>query len=122
MTPNEYNILRMFANRDSVTVRQVAKHLQNSLDYSEYLCAGMTNAGLLTQCQDDSGKRPERAYRLTTKSQGILMGLWSGMEGNLRRRVARFRRVAAIVEERADRLGQMALSPKVSDEEENAVR
>ena len=105
MTPNEHVILRMFGGAESVTVRQVAEHMRNPVGYTKYLCAGMVNRDLLTECVDDSGTRPRRAYRLTPKSRAILADLWRGMAENLTRRVARFRRVAAIVEERADRLG-----------------
>ena len=116
MTPNEYVILRMFGGAESVTVRQVAEHMRNPVGYTKYLCAGMVNRDLLTECVDDSGKRPRRAYRLTPKSQAILADLWRGMVKNLRGRVARARRITAIVEERADRIEEMATAANVSDE------
>ncbi len=116
MTPNEYLILLLFDDTDTVTLRQVAKHLENPVGYTKYLCAGMVNRDLLTECVDDSGKRPRRAYRLTPKSQAILADLWRGMVKNLRGRVARARRITAIVEERADRIEEMATAANVSDE------
>ncbi|MCK4373954.1 MAG: winged helix-turn-helix transcriptional regulator [Candidatus Brocadiae bacterium] len=108
MTPNEYVILRFLGQKDCATVRQIAGHLRNSLGYSKYLCDGMVNDDLLEECVDDSGKKPVPAYRLTPKSRAILADLLHGMEDNLRQRVARFRQVAAVVEERAHRLGEMA--------------
>ena len=116
MTPNEHLILRLFDDTDTVTLRRIAEHMQNPVGYTKYLCAGMVNRDLLTECVDDSGTRPRRAYRLTPKSRAILADLWRGMAENLRGRVARARRVAAIVEERADRLGEMATAANLSDE------
>ena len=110
MTPNEYVILRMFGGAESVTVRQIAENMRNSIEYAKYLCAGMVSDGLLTECVDDSSAKPRPAYRLTPKSRDILADLWRGMEQSLRRRVARSRRITAIVEKRADRLGEMATS------------
>ena len=108
MTPNEYMILRAFGTRDRVTLREVAEHLRNANQYTRYLCAAMVNSGLLIECVDDSGEKPKPAYRLTPKSRDVLADLWRGMEDNLRRRVARFRRVAAAIEKRADDVGEMA--------------
>ncbi len=132
MSPNEFSILRVLAGGDHMTVRQVAEHLRNSEEYAKYICVKMVNRGLLEECVDDSGKKPRRAYRLTPRSWGIMADIWRGMEGNLRRRVARFRRVAGIIEERADRLGEASLevsadrlgemaSLDASDEEGGAV-
>ena len=50
MTPNEYVILRMFGDNDSVAVHHIAGHMRNSVKYTKYLCAGMVNAGLLAEC------------------------------------------------------------------------
>ena len=102
MTPNEYTILRMFADRDRTTVRQVAGHMRNADEYAKYLCGRMVNAGLPAERMDASEEKPVRAYRLTPESQDILADLCRGMEMNLRRRTGRFQRVAAIVEERAE--------------------
>ena len=121
MSQNESLILRFLGKRDHGTVRQIAEHLRDSDEYTRYLCDGMVNCGLLEECVDGSCKKPRGAYRLTLKSRAILADLWSGMEDNLRLRVARFRRVAAIVEERADQLGKMALSRDVYDHEEGAI-
>ena len=118
MTPNEYLILRMFADTDHITIQQVAERMQNSVEYAKYLCAGMVNCGLLVECTDDSGSNPVRACRLTPKSWSILTDLWRGMADNLRRRAARFYRVGAIVEGRADQLGEKesALRQKITNQ------
>ena len=122
MTPNEYVILRFLGDKGSVTVRQVALHLRNSDEYTRYLCAGMVKSGLLEELLDDSGKKPKRAYRLTPKSSDMLTDLWRGMEDNLRLRAARFYRVGAIVEGRANQLGEKARSFDLSDENASAPR
>ena len=118
MTPNEYMILRMFAERDRVAVQQVAERVRASQAYANYLCVGMVNAGLLAECTADSAGKPVRAYALTPKSQAILADLTRGMASNLARRAAKFKRVAAVVEERAERLSQIAQSLDVPDESE----
>ena len=117
MTPNEYAILRMFADKDRATAREVGQRLRNSLGYSTYLCAGMVNAGLLSESVDDSDGRAVRAYRLTPKARDILTDLLRGMAGNLKRRAARFRLVGAVVGKRAAGLAEMARSLEASGEQ-----